>query len=80
MYLQEIKFYVYRKKFEIGQRIQKLREKQGYTREHLAEIAEISDRFLTDIETGRKGTSSTTILKLAIALNTTTDFLLVGNK
>lgn len=65
-------------KHEIGRRIQRLRYKRGYTREALAEKAGLSPRFLAAIEGGLKGTSSSTIIKLAAALHTTTDSLLFG--
>ena len=68
------------KKYEIGQRVQHLRYERGYTREALAERAGISSRFLADIETGLKGTSSYTIIRLAAAMRTSADFLLFGTK
>lgn len=67
-------------KHKIGQRIQSLRYKRGYTREALAEKSGLSTRFLEAVEAGRKGTGSSTIIKLAAALHTTTHFLLFGSK
>ena len=63
---------------QIGGRIRLIREAQGKTREQVAEIADISPQFLFDIETGKKGMTSQTIINLAKALNVTTDFLLLG--
>ena len=63
---------------QIGGRVRLIREAQGKTREQVAEIADISPQFLFDIETGKKGMTSQTIINLAKALNVTTDFLLLG--
>ncbi len=67
-------------KYKIGERVRALRKKRGYTKDVLAEMADISPRFLTDIETGKKGTSAATITRLAIAFGITSDYLLFGNK
>ena len=63
---------------EIGLRIRSLREKQGLTRERLAEKADISVQFLADIEKGRKSMSVTTLRMLATALTVTTDTVIYG--
>ena len=63
---------------EIGSRIRLIREAQKKTREQIAEIAEISPQFLFDIESGKKGMTSQTIINLAKALNVSTDYILVG--
>ena len=44
--------------------------------EKLGEMAEISDRFIYDVETGQKGISAETLYKLSRALNVTSDYLL----
>lgn len=55
---------------EIGMRIRRHREFLDFTREELAEKADISTQFLADIETGRKSMTphdkkyATEILKL----------------
>ncbi len=64
----------FNKKF--GLKIKKLRERRGLSREKLGEMAEISDRFIYDIETGQKGVSAETLYKLSQALNVTSDYLL----
>lgn len=61
-----------------GKRVLLLREKAKLTREELGEMAGISDRFIYDIETGRKGMSAETVSKLAEALCVTTDYILSG--
>lgn len=44
-----------------GNRIRALRENRGYTREQLAEMADISSKFLYEIEVGNKGFSARTL-------------------
>ena len=61
---------------KLGLKIKKLRERRKLTREKLGEMAEISDRFIYDIETGQKGISAETLYKLSRALNITSDYLL----
>ena len=50
-----------------GQRIRNLREVNRYTREKLAELAEISPKFLYEIEVGAKGFSADTLSRIASA-------------
>ena len=54
----------------------KLRERRTLSRETLGEMAEISDRFIYDVETGQKGISAETLYKLSRALNVTSDYLI----
>ena len=61
---------------KLGLKIKKLRERRGLSREKLGEMAEISDRFIYDIETGQKGVSAENLYKLSRALNVTSDYLL----
>jgi len=64
--------------YNAGIRIRFLREKRRYTREKLSEMAEISPKFLYEIETGSKGFSADTLYKLAKALDTNADYILCG--
>ena len=66
------------KNIEVGQRITELRKKRGYTREKLAEFADISVQFLADIEKGRKGMTVNTLRKIAATLNVSTDYIVNG--
>jgi len=70
------------KKFneKVGKRIYNLRIRNNYTREHLAELADISDNFLYEIETGRKGLSATTLYQISQSLNVTMDYLANGEQ
>lgn len=65
---------------EVGDRIKKIRKKNNYTREQLAEIADISPKFLYEIETGKKGCSSYVLYRITMALDVKSDYLLVGEK
>lgn len=61
-----------------GKRIKKMRIKCGYTREQLAELANISPKFLYEIEIGNKGFSAQTLSMLAKQLNVSCDYILFG--
>lgn len=71
-----INFYV---EIGIGSRIKEKRTNMNLTREKLANMANISDKFLYDIEVGNKGMSAETLYKIARALCVSTDWLLKGN-
>lgn len=62
----------------IGERIKKQRLLNGYSREKLAEMADITPRFCYDLELGLKNMSVNTLLKLTEALNVPVDYLLFG--
>jgi len=62
----------------VGERIMILRIDRGYTREQLAELANISDKFLYEIETGKKGFSATTLLNISKALEVSLDYIMTG--
>ena len=64
--------------YEAGARIRLLRETKYYTREYLSEKADISPKFLYEIENGQKGFSADTLYKLAEALDTNSDYILFG--
>ena len=64
--------------FELGQRVKELRENLHLSRKDLAELIDISEYFLVQIELGRRGVSNVTLCKLADTLCTTTDYLLRG--
>ncbi|MFQ6806517.1 MAG: helix-turn-helix domain-containing protein [Lachnospiraceae bacterium] len=52
-----------------GKRIKKWRLRRDYTRECLAEMANISPKFLYEIEVGKKGCSAYVLYMLASALD-----------
>lgn len=62
----------------VGRRVRQIREERGYTREQLAEYADVSSDFLWEIETGRKSMKVQSLGKIATALDVTTDYLVFG--
>lgn len=64
---------------EVGGRIKNLRKINHYTREELAEIAGISPKFLYEIESGRKGFSAETLVKVSKALSVSCDYIMLGD-
>lgn len=62
----------------IGTRVQEQRKKLGYSREKLAEVADISNSFLADIEHGIKNFSVPLLFRLCKALGVSADYLLFG--
>jgi len=61
---------------KLGFRIKSRRLKLQLSRQELAKRADISDKFLYDIEVGNKGLSAKTLFSLARSLNTSTDWLI----
>ena len=61
-----------------GQRIKQMRIARNHSREELAELADISTKFLYEIETGRNGFSAKVLFRLAEALEVQCDYLLGG--
>ena len=64
--------------YDVGGRIRELREKAGLSRERFSEMANISAKFLYEIEAGRKGMSAQTLFNIANALNVSSDYILTG--
>jgi len=62
-----------------GARIRELREINRYTREIFAEIAEISPKFLYEIETGKKGFSADTLYRIAKGLSVSCEYIISGD-
>ena len=63
---------------EIGKRIARRRKRQRLTQAQVAEAAEISEQYLSNIERARSIPSTEVVMRLAIALDTTPDEFLVG--
>ena len=62
----------------IGERIRKQRQLNGYSREKLAELVDITPRFFYDLELGLKNMSVNTLYKLSNALHVSVDYILKG--
>lgn len=65
-------------KLTAGERIMLLRSDRGYTREQLAGLADISEKFLYEIEMGKKGFSAITLLNLSRALEVSLNYIMTG--
>jgi len=62
----------------VGDRIREIREAQKLTQDQLAEKADISKGFLSEIENGKRNVSSEYLLRVANALCASVDYLLRG--
>lgn len=60
----------------LGDRVRRLREHKGWNQSKLALMAGVSQSHISDIEQGNKGAKDAVLIKLANALDTTTDYLL----
>lgn len=63
---------------DIGKRVREYREKFGYTREQFAEKLDISVKFASDIELGKKGMSIDTLIKICELLSVSADYIIWG--
>ncbi len=60
----------------LGERVRVRRNMIKLTREKLAEMVNVSPRFLADVEAGKVGVSMETLKLLSIALQVSSDYLL----
>lgn len=60
----------------LGERVRLGRKENHITREKLAELIDVSPRFLAEVESGKVGVSLQTLKNISIALSTSTDYLL----
>ena len=67
-------------KKELGKKIKSTRLKRGFTQEKLAEMADISQKALSSIETGENFVTAETLDKLLAALEITTEEMFAVNK
>jgi transcriptional regulator with XRE-family HTH domain len=63
-------------KLILGRRIREQRERQNLNQEQFAEIVDISNVHLSEIERGRKSPSMETFIRIVNALDTPADYLL----
>ena len=63
---------------KIGHRIMLRRKQLRYTQEKAAEKSGLSHQFFSTVETGRKNLRAESIIKVARALEVSTDYLLTG--
>lgn len=60
----------------LGERLRQIRREKKLTREKLAEMVEISPRFLADVEFGKAGVSLSNLVLLCRTLDVSADYLL----
>ena len=60
-------------------RIRKARENAGYTREKFAELIDVSDSYMAEVERGRTNVSVKTLIKICKLLGLNADYVLFGN-
>lgn len=60
----------------LGNRIKTMRNKNNFTREKLAELVDVSPRFLAEVEAGKIGVSIQTLKNICVALDVSSDYLL----
>ena len=63
----------------IGQKVKKFRTQNKMTQSTLAEYTNITDIYISNIETGKKHASLETLVQISNVLGVTMDMLLVGN-
>lgn len=61
-----------------GDRIREIREKKKMTQDQLAEAADISKGFLSDVENNKRNISSQGLLRIANSLGASVEYLLRG--
>ena len=64
---------------EAGKRIMERRKKLGLTQEQLAEKSEVTTQFVSYAESGKRGMRAENLMKIAAALEVSTDYLLTGD-
>lgn len=64
---------------EIGKRIYDLRRKKDWTQEQLAEKSFLTPQFVSYAESGKREIRIGSLLKIASALETSTDYILTGD-
>lgn len=63
----------------IGARIKHIRTQKGLSQEELAEFADVSPVYISNIERGEKSASLKTVIAVANAMNISTDSILMDN-
>jgi len=64
---------------EIGKRIKKVRRQKGMTQCKLAELADLSNPYLSQVETGVKKASLESLAKISRILDVSLDALVFGS-
>ncbi len=62
----------------LGRRVRRLREQRGFSQAELAQRSHISTQYLGEIERGRRDPSLSVASRLASSLDSSLDFLAIG--
>lgn len=62
----------------VGLRIREIREFYQMTQAEFSERCDLSESFLTAVESGRKGVTSKTLYKICTAMNVSADYFIRG--
>lgn len=65
---------------QVGKRIREKRDTMGISREAFSETIGISSNFLAQIESGKKGMSTSTLYKVCVGLSSSADYILFGRE
>ncbi|MCI8608440.1 MAG: helix-turn-helix transcriptional regulator [Firmicutes bacterium] len=66
--------------YYLGERIQNVRKKKGFTQAQLSEAVDISQGYLSDIESGKELPGRDVLFKLCEALDVGLDYLYYGER
>lgn len=64
---------------EVGKRIMERRKKLGMTQEALAEKSGVTTQFVSYAESGKRAMRPENLMKIALALGVSTDYILTGD-
>ena len=62
----------------VGKRVAQKRHQLGLTQQKVCDLIEISDKYMSNIECGKSKTSLQVLSNIAVALETTLDYLVFG--
>jgi len=65
---------------QAGNRLFLIRVMRGFTRDYVAEVANISAKFLYEIESGRTGFSAGVLYSICNVLQVSCDYIMTGNE
>lgn len=66
--------------YEVGKRIYERRKQLNMTQETLSELSDTTPQAISNYERGERELKASVVVKIADALNTTTDYLLLGKE
>jgi transcriptional regulator with XRE-family HTH domain len=67
-------------KDQVGQRVRAIRQKRGLTQQELADLLGTNQSHVANVERGERGVTIHQIVKMAKALQASTDEILLGDK